>query len=43
MAVQWLGLCTFAAKGLGLFPDQGTDIPQACTLMLSHSVVSDSL
>ena len=29
MAVQWLGLNTFTAKGLGLIPDQGTKILKA--------------
>ena len=28
-AVQWLGLFTFTAEGLGSIPDQGTKIPQA--------------
>ena len=27
--VQWLGLCTFTAKGAGSIPGQGTKIPQA--------------
>ena len=27
--VQWLGLGTFTAVGLGLIPGQGTKIPQA--------------
>ena len=29
LAVQWLGLCTFTAKGAGSIPGQGTEIPQA--------------
>ena len=29
LAVQWLGLCAFTAKGLSPIPDQGTRIPQA--------------
>ena len=29
LAVQWLGLCAFTAKGLGSIPGQGTKIPQA--------------
>ena len=29
LAVQWLGLGAYAAKGLGSIPDQGTKIPQA--------------
>ena len=29
LVVQWLGLCTFTAKGLGSIPDWGTKIPQA--------------
>ena len=29
LAVQWLGLCAFTAKGLGSIPVQGTKIPQA--------------
>ena len=28
LAVQWLGLCTFIAKGTGSIPGQGTKIPQ---------------
>ena len=27
--VQWLGVCAFTAKGLGLIPGHGTKIPQA--------------
>ena len=27
--VQWLGLCSFIAKGLGSIPGWGTKIPQA--------------
>ena len=27
--VQWLGLLTLTAEGLGLIPDQGTKISQA--------------
>ena len=27
LQVQWLGLCTLTAKGLGLIPGQGTKIP----------------
>lgn len=29
LAVQWLGLGTFAAEGLGSIPGRGTEIPQA--------------
>ena len=29
LAVQWLGLQAFIAKGAGSVPDQGTKIPQA--------------
>ena len=29
LAIQWLGLHTFTAKGLGSVPGQGTKIPQA--------------
>ena len=29
LAVQWLGLCAFTAKDLGLLPGWGTKIPQA--------------
>ena len=29
LAVQWLGLCTFTAEGMGLTPGQGIKIPQA--------------
>ena len=29
LMVQWLSLCTFTAKGLGLMPGRGTEIPQA--------------
>ena len=29
LAVQWLGLQAFTAKGMGLFPDWGTRIPLA--------------
>ena len=29
LAVQWLGLRTFAAEGMSLIPGQGTKIPQA--------------
>ena len=29
LAVQWLGLCTFTAKGPGSIPGQRTNIPQA--------------
>ena len=29
LVVQWLGLCTFTAEGLGSIPGQGTKIPQA--------------
>ena len=29
LAVQWLGLCTFTAEGLGSIPGQGTKILQA--------------
>ena len=29
LAVQWLGLCTFTAKGPGLIPGWGNKIPQA--------------
>ena len=29
LLVQWLGLCTFTAKGLGSIPGQGPNIPQA--------------
>ena len=28
LVVQWLGLCTFTAKGLGSIPGWGTKIPQ---------------
>ena len=30
--VQWLGLCTSTAGGVGLIPDWGTKIPQAMCL-----------
>ena len=29
LAVQWLGLCAFTARGLGSIPGWGTKIPQA--------------
>ena len=29
LMVQWLGLCTSTAGGMGLIPGQGTKIPQA--------------
>ena len=29
LVVQWLGLCTLAAKGMGSMLDRGTKIPQA--------------
>ena len=29
LAVQWLGLHAFTAKGMGSIPGQGTKIPQA--------------
>ena len=29
LVVQWLGLCTFTAEGVGSIPGQGTKIPQA--------------
>ena len=29
LEVQWLGLCTLSAEGLGSFPGRGTKIPQA--------------
>ena len=29
LAVQWLGLCAFTAKGPGSVTGQGTEIPQA--------------
>ena len=29
LAVQWLGLCPFTAKGAGSIPGRGTQIPQA--------------
>ena len=29
LVVQWLGLSTFTAEGLGSIPGQGTKIPQA--------------
>ena len=29
LAVQWLGLGTFTAVGLGSIPSQGTQVPQA--------------
>ena len=29
LVVQWLGLCTFTAEGLGSIPDRGTKIPRA--------------
>ena len=29
LAVQWLGLCAFTAKGLSSVPGRGTKIPQA--------------
>ena len=29
LVVQWLRLCAFTAKGLGLIPCQGSKIPQA--------------
>ena len=29
LAVQWLGLCDFTAKGSGSIPGWGTKIPQA--------------
>ena len=29
LAVQWLGLCLFTAKGVGSIPGQGTKIMQA--------------
>jgi len=29
LAIQWLGLRTFTAKGLGSIPGRGTKIPQA--------------
>ena len=29
LVVQWLGLCTFTAKGPGSVPGRGTKIPQA--------------
>ena len=32
LVVQWLGLCAFTAKGLGLIPGWGTKIPQAMQL-----------
>ena len=32
LAVQWLGLCTFTAKGMGSIPDRGTQILQATWL-----------
>ena len=28
LAIQWLGLYTFTAKGLGSIPGRGTKIPQ---------------
>ena len=28
--VQWLGLCTVNAEGLGSIPGQGTKIPASC-------------
>ena len=31
LAVQWSGLGTFTAEGLGSIPGQGTKIPQAKT------------
>ena len=32
LVVQWLGLCAFTTKGLGLIPGWGTKIPQAMQL-----------
>ena len=29
LVIQWLGLYTFTAKGMGLVPDQRTKTPQA--------------
>ena len=29
LAVQWLGLCTSTAEGMGSIPGQGTEIPHA--------------
>ena len=28
LKVQWLGLCTFTAEGVGSIPGCGTEIPQ---------------
>ena len=27
--IQWLGLCSFTAEGLGLIPGQGINVPEA--------------
>ena len=32
LAVQWLGLCAFIAKGMGSIPDRGAQILQATWL-----------
>ena len=43
LEVQWLGLCTFIAKGLGSVPDQGTAAAAAAKLLQSWPTLCDPI